>query len=243
MRILDGVLGAGVGRSPSSSGSTRGCTASTCGCSRAAWPSTGRSGAQWPPQRARPGAALGRDLHQRIDRGRGHQSARLAGAAADRAAWICSSSCCAGGPNRGACATQAQRGQAHKEGSAMDFSLNDEQQTDRQDHPRLRAERTVSAREGSRGDRRAARRSAPRTEGQGDRCRTVRRQHAGRGRAARDWTPSAGCCTRRNSAAPITRCIGPAWAGPRTSCWPAKASSASATCCRRCAATGPSAWR
>ena len=42
---------------------------------------------------------------------------------------------------------------------------------------------------------------------------------------------------------PITRCITPASAGRRTYCSPARANSASATCCRPCAASGRNASR
>ncbi len=52
--------------------------------------------------RARPGAALGGHLHQWPDRGRGDESARLAGAECRSSNWACNSSCCAAGRSPGA---------------------------------------------------------------------------------------------------------------------------------------------
>ena len=90
-----------------SSGSTFGCTASTCGCLPAVSPSIGRNG-----RRGRPGCAnqvlrFDGHFHQRVDRGRGDESARLAGADADRAAEAAARICCAAGPSRGVDAQRA----------------------------------------------------------------------------------------------------------------------------------------
>ncbi len=51
---------------------------------------------------ARPGAAFGGDLHERPDRRRRHQPARLARAASRSSTCGCSSSCCGSGPRRSA---------------------------------------------------------------------------------------------------------------------------------------------
>ena len=47
------------------------------------------------------------------------------------------------------------------------------------------------------------------------------------GGAGLDTCP--GCCTSASLAVRITRCTGPAWRGPRTSCWRAHRTSASGT--------------
>ncbi len=165
------------------------------------------------------------------------QPARLAGRARRSSSCGCSWSCCGAGPR------SAASGTGRLTGAAMDFSLSDEQQlivkttrdfvrNELYPHEKEVEETGVLRAE-----------LQQRAQGQGHRGRPVRGQHADGGGRRRPGHGHLGAVREGARAIPTTRCITPASGVPRTSCWPARASSASATCCRPCAASESSAWR